>query len=68
MTNEPIGTNGYIPPEIYLNNDYSYKVDIWSLGIILYLLTTEGFLPFDDENMDYESHWEESSFFTTRIS
>ena len=54
MANEPIGTNGYIPPEIYLKNDYSYKVDIWSLGIILYLLTTEGFLPFDDENMDYE--------------
>ena len=54
MTNEPIGTNGYISPEIYLHKDYSFKTDIWSLGIILYLLITEGILPFDNENMDYE--------------
>ena len=53
-TNDPIGTNGYISPEIYLHKDYSFKTDIWSLGIILYLLITEGILPFDNENMDYE--------------
>ena len=52
MANEPIGTNGYISPEIYLHNDYSFKTDIWSLGIILYLLITQGLLPFDHENMD----------------
>ena len=49
---EAIGTNGYIAPEIYLNNEYSYKVDIWSLGVILYLLTTGGILPFDDVDLD----------------
>ena len=49
---EPIGTNGYISPEIYLNNEYSFKVDIWSLGIILYLLITGGILPFDDVDLD----------------
>jgi serine/threonine protein kinase len=49
---EAIGTNGYIAPEIYLNNEYSYKVDIWSLGVILYLLTTGGILPFDDLDLD----------------
>ena len=52
MASEPIGTNGYISPEIYLNKEYSFKTDIWSLGIILYLLITQGLLPFDNENMD----------------
>ena len=50
--NEPIGTNGYISPEIYLHKEYSYSIDVWSLGVILYLLITGGILPFDDINMD----------------
>ena len=49
---EPIGTNGYISPEIYMHHNYSFKIDIWSLGVILYLLITGETLPFDDENMD----------------
>ena len=52
---EPIGTNGYISPEIYLNKDYSFKADIWSLGVILYLLITGGVLPFDDVNSDMKN-------------
>ncbi len=52
MANDPIGTNGYISPEIYLHEEYSFNTDIWSLGVILYLLITEGILPFDNENMD----------------
>ena len=52
MASEPIGTNGYISPEIYMHQEYSFKTDIWSLGIILYLLITQGILPFDNENMD----------------
>ena len=54
LTSEPIGTNGYIPPEIYQHKNYSFEVDIWSLGVILYLLITEGILPFDHEEMDYK--------------
>ena len=53
MASEPIGTSGYISPEIYSHEKYSFKTDIWSLGIILYLLITEGILPFDNEDMDY---------------
>ena len=52
MANEPIGTHGYISPQIYLHKEYSFKTDIWSLGVILYLLITEGILPFDNENQD----------------
>ena len=49
---DPIGTNGYISPEIYVHKEYSFKIDVWSLGIILYLLITGGILPFDDQNLD----------------
>ena len=52
MASEPIGTNGYISPEIYMHHNYSFKIDVWSLGVILYLLITGGILPFDDEKMD----------------
>ena len=52
LASEPIGTNGYISPEIYLHHNYSFKIDIWSLGVILYLLITGDTLPFDDEKMD----------------
>ena len=52
MANEPIGTPGYISPEIYLHKEYSFKTDIWSLGAILYLLITGGILPFDNDNED----------------
>ena len=55
LASEPIGTNGYISPEIYLHHNYSFKIDIWSLGVILYLLITGGILPFDDEKMDSQT-------------
>ena len=51
-TNESIGTDEYISPEIYLRRDYSFKIDIWSLGIVLYYISTGGYLPFDDDNSD----------------
>lgn len=31
-----VGTPYYISPEIVENHPYSYKTDIWSLGVILY--------------------------------
>jgi len=46
---EPFGTLHYVSPELLLGMAYDKKVDIWSLGIISYLLIT-GHLPFNDEN------------------
>ena len=52
MSSEAIGTLAYIAPEMYTHKDYSYKVDVWSIGILLYYLVTGGILPFDDEKND----------------
>ena len=47
------GTYSYMAPEIYKNNEkgYSFEVDIWAVGIIIYQLLT-GKLIFNGENKD----------------
>jgi tRNA A-37 threonylcarbamoyl transferase component Bud32 len=52
QSSDPIGTLEYIPPEMYTHNPYTYKVDVWSLGILLYYLASGGIVPFDDEKND----------------
>ena len=49
---DPIGTLAYIAPEIFQHNPYAHKIDVWSIGILLYFLSTGGTLPFDDEKGD----------------
>lgn len=43
-----IGTSYYIAPEI-IEGEYDQRCDIWSLGVILYILVT-AVPPFDGQN------------------
>ena len=50
---EPYGTLSYVAPEVLLELPYNKSVDLWSLGVITYLILT-GCLPFDDEHSEKE--------------
>jgi serine/threonine protein kinase len=40
VTREKIGTMAYTAPEVRLGLPYSYGVDFWSLGVLLYVMLT----------------------------
>ncbi len=43
------GTPGYVAPEILQGTQYGPGVDMWSLGVITYILLG-GYPPFADDN------------------
>ena len=45
---DPFGTLSYVAPEVLLQKPYGKNVDLWSLGIIIYILLS-AMLPFDAE-------------------
>jgi serine/threonine protein kinase len=46
---DPFGTLSYVAPEVLLQKPYGKEVDIFSLGVIFFMMQG-GFLPFDDDN------------------
>ena len=50
---EPYGTLSYVAPEVLLDIPYGKEVDLWSLGVITYLMLGAA-LPFDDKDDEEE--------------
>lgn len=50
-SDEPFGTISYAAPEVLLGENHDKSVDMWSLGVVTYLLVS-GTLPFDDDDED----------------
>lgn len=44
---ENVGTLQYRAPEIFKGDPYGHEVDVWSLGVVLFVLLS-GTFPFDD--------------------
>ena len=51
FVNEPYGTFYYASPEILNKTPYGFKTDIWSLGVIFYLIVV-GVNPFGENEKD----------------
>ena len=50
---EPYGTLSFVAPEVLQGKPYDKSVDLWSIGIIAFLLLC-GYLPFDDKHSERE--------------
>ena len=49
MARSFLGTRGYLAPEMLQRSAYDKSIDIWALGIVVFVLLC-GCLPFDDDS------------------
>jgi serine/threonine protein kinase len=49
------GTPIYMAPELHFEKEGNSKIDIFSLGVVIYRLAFEGKFPFFDQNRKYRS-------------
>uniref|UniRef100_K3W6K2 Protein kinase domain-containing protein n=1 Tax=Globisporangium ultimum (strain ATCC 200006 / CBS 805.95 / DAOM BR144) TaxID=431595 RepID=K3W6K2_GLOUD len=51
------GTDYYVAPEVLKGEGYDNKVDLWSLGVVVYIMLC-GFPPFMEDESSFESVYE----------
>lgn len=56
MLNDRCGTLIFMAPEILLYKDYNKSVDMWSVGILMYMLISGGQHPFYKSGMDLKEY------------
>jgi len=54
---QALGTQGYCAPEVFSGKPYDSKCDIWSLGVIVYILLSglPPFIDFDDKEEELQA-------------
>lgn len=62
------GTFSYMAPEMYKGEAYDSRVDIYSLGIVLYKLRNHNRLPFLNLEKQLITYWDKESALTRRMS
>ena len=55
--NDRWGTVLFMAPEILLSKDYNKSVDIWSIGILMYMMISGGDHPFYKSGMNGDIYW-----------
>lgn len=61
-----LGTRGYLAPEMLQRHTYDKAIDIWALGVIVFVLLC-GCLPFDDDSAKIETESDARLKFTLRF-
>jgi serine/threonine protein kinase len=56
MLNDRWGTLIFMAPEILMYKDYNKSVDLWSVGILMYMLISGGVHPFYKSGMDVKGY------------